>query len=159
MKKSKIFAAVACALVLCVALVGCTGGNNASSDDAANFQGDWVLSGGVSDGEELDPEAIDAMQQMGLYVYMQLNADGTAVMSLFGTDMNGNWEAKDATTVALTLEGDTIDATLQNDELVLEVQGDALKFKKGALPAGAAAADAAATDAQDEQQDEDDSGE
>lgn len=158
MKKSKIIAAVVCALALCVALVGCSSGNSGDggNDAAANFQGDWILSGGVSDGEELDAEAIDAMQQMGLYVYLQLKEDGSAVMSLFGTDMDGSWEVKDAATVALSLEGDTADATLQDDELVLTVQGDSLKFKKGAIPVEAQAEQ---TDSQDAAADAADSGE
>ena len=51
-----------------------------------------------------------------------------------------SWEAKDANTVALTFEGDTADATLEGDELVLSVDGSSLKFKKGEIPADALAA-------------------
>ena len=101
---------------------------------AAYFRGDWVLSGGMSDGQELDAEAIDALQQMGLYVYLQLNADDSAVMSLFGTDFDCIWQAKDASTVSLTMEGDTIDANLENNELILDVDGDVLEFRKGVIP-------------------------
>ena len=99
--KAKILAAAVCAMALCVALVGCAGGGN-NGDAAANFQGDWMLSGGQQDGQELDAESIKAMEDMGLYVYIQLNEGGQAVISLFGTNTDGTWEAKDATTVALT---------------------------------------------------------
>lgn len=135
--KAKILAAAVCAAALCVALVGCAGGGTYGSDDAANFQGTWVLSGGNSQGQELTSEAIDAMNQMGMNVYIQLNEGGNAVISLFGSDMDGTWEAKDAKTVALTFEGDTAEATLEGDELVLAVEGDSLKFKKGEVPAAA----------------------
>lgn len=151
--KAKIFAAAVCAVALCVALAGCAGGGTAgSADNSANFQGTWVLSGGNADGQELTAESIEAMEQMGLHVYIQMNEGGSAVVSLFGSDYDGTWEAKDATTVALTFEGDTADAVLEGDELVLSVEGDSLKFKKGELPADADAtagadADAAAADA------------
>ncbi|MEC4184010.1 hypothetical protein VJ918_04230 [Adlercreutzia sp. R21] len=105
-----------------------------------------MLSGGQNDGQELDAESIEAMEQMGLYVYMQLNEGGNAVISLFGTNTNGTWEAKDANTVAITFEGDTADATLEGDELVLAVEGNSLKFKKGEIPADALAAAAGTTD-------------
>ena len=151
--KAKIFAAAVCAVALCVALAGCAGGGTAgSADNSANFQGTWVLSGGNADGQELTAESIEAMEQMGLHVYIQMNEGGGAVVSLFGSDYDGTWEAKDATTVALTFEGDTADAVLEGDELVLSVEGDSLKFKKGELPADADAtagadADAAAAEA------------
>lgn len=144
--KAKIFAVAVCAMALCVALVGCAGGGTNGGDNAANFQGDWMLSGGNSDGQELDAESIDAMEQMGLYVYIQLNEGGEAVMSLFGNNVTGTWEAKDATTVAITFEGDTADAKLEGDELVLAVDGDSLKFKKGEIPADALAAGETPTD-------------
>lgn len=154
--KAKIFAVAACAVALCVALAGCAGGGTAASDNAANFQGTWVLSGGNADGQEMTAEAIEAMEQMGLNVYIQLNEGGNAAISLFGTLYDGTWEAKDATTVALTFQGDTADAVLEGDELVLSVDGDSLKFKKGELPANAgtdANADATAAEAgQDQEQ-------
>lgn len=154
--KAKIFAVAACAVALCVALAGCAGGGTAASDNAANFQGTWVLSGGNADGQEMTAEAIEAMEQMGLNVYIQLNEGGNAVISLFGDNTDGTWEAKDATTVALTFQGDTADAVLEGDELVLSVDGDSLKFKKGELPANAgtdANADATAAEAgQDQEQ-------
>lgn len=132
--KAKIFAAAACVLALTVALAGCAGGGTNESNDGTNFQGTWVLSGGNSQGQELTAEAIDAMGQMGMNVYIQLNEGGNAVISLFGNNTDGTWEAKDATTVALTFEGDTADATLEGEELVLSVDGDSLKFKRGEIP-------------------------
>ena len=114
-----------------------------------------MLSGGNADGKELTAKSIEAMEQMGLHVYIQMNEGGSAVVSLFGSDYDGTWEAKDATTVALTFEGDTADAVLEGDELVLSVEGDSLKFKKGELPADAdatAGADAAAEAGQGQEQ-------
>lgn len=156
--KAKIFAVAVCAMALCVALVGCGGGGAAGgADNSANFQGTWVLSGGNADGQEMTDESIKALEQMGLNVYIQMNEGGSAVVSLFGSNYDGTWEAKDATTVALTFQGDTADAVLEGDELVLTVEGDSLKFKKGELPEGAGAgadADATAAEAGQDQEQE-----
>lgn len=135
--KAKIIAAAVCAMALCVALAGCAGGGTNSGNDTTNFQGNWVLSGGNNEGQELKAEDIDAMNQMGLNVYMQLNEGGNAVISLFGENVDGTWEAKDATTVAITFQGDTTDAKLEGDELVLSVEGNSLRFKKGDIPPAA----------------------
>ena len=139
--KAKIIAAAVCAMALCVALAGCAGGGTNSGNDATNFAsypgGYWVLSGGNNEGQELKAEDIDAMNQMGLNVYMQLNEGGNAVISLFGENVDGTWEAKDATTVAITFQGDTTDAKLEGDELVLSVEGNSLRFKKGDIPPAA----------------------
>ncbi|MCI9261921.1 hypothetical protein [uncultured Adlercreutzia sp.] len=134
--KAKALAVFACAFALCIALVGCAGGSGAAGDDAAkNFQGDWVLSGGSSGGQEIDQASIDSMQQLGMNVYIQLQEDGTAVINLFGSEMTGTWKAKDATTADFTLEGDTEEIKIENDELVIAVDGDSLRFKKGEIPA------------------------
>lgn len=135
--KAKIIAAAVCAMALCVALAGCAGGGTNGGNDATNFQGNWVLAGGNNEGQELKAEDIDAMNQMGLNVYMQLNEGGNAVISLFGENVDGTWEAKDATTVAITFQGDTTDAKLEGDELVLSVEGNSLRFKKGDIPPAA----------------------
>ena len=114
--KAKIIAAAVCAMALCVALAGCAGGGTNSGNDATNFQGNWVLSGGNNEGQELKAEDIDAMNQMGLNVYMQLNEGGNAVISLFGENVDGK---------------------LEGDELVLSVEGNSLRFKKGDIPPAA----------------------
>ena len=147
--KAKIVAALVCAFALCVALAGCSGngdGDN-SGDASAAFQGDWVLSGGTSNGQDLDQATIDSMEQMGLYVYAQFNADGSLVLSMFGDQIDGTWTAKDATTADITIQNDTEEVKIVDGELTIEAEGNALRFKKGEIPAAAApAADAATGD-------------
>lgn len=134
--KAKLFAVAACAVALCVALVGCGGGGN-SADNAANFQGDWVLSSGNVDGQEVTPEILDQAAQLGMSIYMQFNEDGSCVLNVLGSEMQGTWEAKDATTVSFTFEGSTEEAKLEGDELVMTYGDDNMHFKKGAIPAAA----------------------
>lgn len=136
--KVKIIATIACAFALCLALVGC-GSTGASDDGAAAFEGDWVLSGGTYQGDELDQTSIDAMQTMGMNVYVQLNADGSMVINMFTAEMEGTWKATSATTADVTLQGDTEEVKIVDGELVMEANGDSLRFKKGEIPEGAAA--------------------
>lgn len=52
--KAKIIGVAACAFALCVALAGCA--SAPAGNDAANFQGDWILSSGTVDGQEATEE-------------------------------------------------------------------------------------------------------
>jgi len=85
--KAKIIGAAACAFALCVALAGCAGAP--AGNDAANFQGDWILTSGTVDGQEATEETLAQAQEMGLSVYLQLNEGGSAVLSVLGTYFNG----------------------------------------------------------------------
>ena len=67
--KAKIIGAAACAFALCVALAGCAGAP--AGNDAANFQGDWILTSGTVDGQEATEETLAQAQEMGLSVYLQ----------------------------------------------------------------------------------------
>ena len=125
--RTKIIGVTACAFALCVALAGCA--SAPAGNDAANFQGDWILSSGTVDGQE----ATQA-QEMGLSVYLQLNEGGSAVLSVLGTNMDGSWTAKDATTVELTFDGSSAEATLEGEELVMQQDGDVMRFKRGEIP-------------------------
>ena len=131
--KAKILAVAACAIALTVALTGCGGGGNS----AANFQGNWVLTSGNVDGQEVTPEVMDEAAKLGMSIYMQFNEDGSCVLNVLGSEMQGTWEAKDATPVAIPFQGDTTDAKLEGDELVLSVEGNSLRFKKGDIPPAA----------------------
>lgn len=130
--KTKIIGVLACTFALCAVLAGC--GGAPTGNDAANFQGDWILSSGTVDGQEATEETMAQAQEMGLSVYLQLNEGGSAVLSVLGTSMDGTWEAKDATTVELTFEGSTAEATLDGEELVMQQDGDVMRFKRGQIP-------------------------
>lgn len=130
--RTKIIGVAACAFALCVALAGCA--SAPAGNDAANFQGDWILSSGTVDGQEATEETMAQAQEMGLSVYLQLNEGGSAVLSVLGTNMDGSWTAKDATTVELTFDGSSAEATLEGEELVMQQDGDVMRFKRGEIP-------------------------
>ena len=61
----------------------------------------------------------------------------TVVLSVLGTNMDGSWTAKDATTVELTFDGSSAEATLEGEELVMQQDGDVMRFKRGEIPPAA----------------------
>lgn len=130
--KTKIIGVAACAFALCVALAGC--GSAPAGNDDANFQGNWILSSGNVEGQEITEETLAQSQELGMTVYLQLNEGGSAVLSVLGTNMDGTWAAKDATTVELTFDGSTAEATLDGEELVMQQDGDSMRFKRGEIP-------------------------
>ena len=48
-----------------------------------------------------------------------------------------NVTAKDATTVELTFDGSSAEATLEGEELVMQQDGDVMRFKRGEIPPAA----------------------
>ena len=98
-----VFVTLACVCTLCLALVGCGGG-----DPTANFVGAWEL----ETIEDADLGTVDTaiLKQMNMPVNMTLNEDGSADFVMFGQSIDATWEANSATQMTLTLagEGDAI---------------------------------------------------
>lgn len=98
-----VFVTIACACTLCLALVGCGGG-----DPKANFTGAWEL----ETIEDADLGTVDTaiLKQMNMPVNMTLNEDGSADFVMFGQSIDATWTANSATQMTLTLagEGDAI---------------------------------------------------
>ena len=82
-------------------------------------------------------ETKDIPEKLSLIHILQLNEDGSAVLSVLGTNMDGSWTAKDATTVELTFDGSSAEATLEGEELVMQQDGDVMRFKRGEIPPAA----------------------
>lgn len=122
--KLKVFGVVAFAIALCFALVGCGGGDKADPKKAVI--GTWELS-------ELTGASEDDMAMMkafGLTIEATFAEDGTFKLGMFGETMDGTWDAKSADKVSLTIEGDSVDATIKDGVLSIEVAGEGMKFKK-----------------------------
>ena len=106
--KLKVLGIVAFAFALCFALVGCGGGDKADPKKAVI--GTWELS-------ELTGASEDDMAMMkafGLTVEATFAEDGTFKLGMFGETMDGTWDAKSADKVSLTIEGDSVDATIKD---------------------------------------------
>lgn len=122
--KLKVLGVVAFALALCFALVGCGGGDKADPKKAVI--GTWELSELTGSSED----DLASMKAFGLTVEATFAEDGTFKLGMFGETMDGTWDAKSADKVSLTIEGDSVDATIKDGVLSIEVDGEGMKFKK-----------------------------
>lgn len=120
------FLAAISALVFCFALSGC-GGNNY----AKNFIGTWELSGMESEGEVMSEDDMALMKGLGIDFSLTFEEDGTAKLVLAGEEAKmGTWEAKDATTCEITIDGEPQAVKLVDGVLTLEAEGAKAMFKK-----------------------------
>ncbi|MDY3970560.1 MAG: hypothetical protein SOY95_07995, partial [Atopobiaceae bacterium] len=129
-------------IALCLVLAGCaSGGAGGGADAAKSFIGDWKLVGMEEDGEATSSEDIALMEQMGVTVTLSFKEDKSCALSVFGEETSGTWEAKSPSEAAITIEGQTIVATLANEVLTLEDNGTKMMFGKGVPEPSAKAAD------------------
>lgn len=125
MKRNRFVLAFATVVAICLALVGCNG-NGGSGDPAKAFLGTWDL----AEAPDLAAEDIELMKGFGIYCYVDLQDEGKAELNLMGEPLEGTWEAKSASECDITFEGETATATLKNDLLSLDVDGEVMSFKK-----------------------------
>lgn len=129
-------------IALCLVLAGCaSGGAGGGADAAKSFIGDWKLVGMEENGESTSSEDIALMEQMGVTVTLSFKEDKSCALSVFGEETSGTWEAKSPSEAAITIEGQTITATLANEVLTLEDDGTKMMFGKGVPEPSANAAD------------------
>lgn len=149
MKKLGIIAVLCCTFALCAALVGC--GGEPPVDEAAvakeAFAGSWELMSMSQGDDTTSSDDVQMLAALGMKVTLSLNDDGTAKLVVFDSTMAGTWEAVDATTATAVLDGQSVDMTLDGEQLTLAESGSTMTFKKGAVArsASAASADAAAS--------------
>lgn len=127
-KRIGIIAVLACVLVLCFTLVGCGSGN--STDNSANFKGEYKLVGMEEDGITYSEDDLAFMEELGLDFGLTLADEGKATLNLAGESMDGTWEAKSNKECTITIGSDSIKATLDGDNLKCEDGGSSLTFKK-----------------------------
>ena len=129
MKKLRILLVAACAAAFCFALAGCGGGGGGATDTSA-FLGEWSISSMTADGEDVvSAEDLETMKSMGMDVTFTVNEDGTCALNMFGEAMEGEW-APGSGGIDVTIQGQTIPATLDNGNLTMEQQGQKLVFAK-----------------------------
>lgn len=127
-KRIAILLAAVCALSLCFALAGCGGGS--ADDGKKNFTGNWKLVEGEAGGEALTADDLAAFEELGMTITLDLKEDGSCVLDMLGAEMTGTWEAKDASTADVTLDGSKTSANISGDKLTISVGEDSLTFQK-----------------------------
>lgn len=132
MKKAGIIAILCCAFALCAALVACGGG----TDPKAAWVGTWDLVEMNDRGTVTSQEDLEMLKALGVEVYAELNADGSASINMMGEKMEGTWEASSATAGKITIQGESVDMTLNGDKLEMSNNGTTLTFQKGTAKSG-----------------------
>lgn len=128
-----ILVACAAAFALCMGLVGC-GGTAASSDapDAATFVGSYELASMESDGSQVGEEDLALAKSLGYEVGLELKEDMTFSINVFGESIDGTWEVKSADVLTFTIDGQSVDATVDGDTVVLTENATSMTFTKKA---------------------------
>lgn len=131
-----IVSTIVAALSLCMLLVGCSAGGaggGAKPADKSLFTGTWdlVRMSGDKPDDNLGEDDVELMRSMGFDVFLNLNEDDTMELALFGSTMRGSWKVKSAAEIEVTLEGQSVSATLSGEELTLSQEGTSMMFKKG----------------------------
>ena len=132
----KIGAFVAVACMFCFVLTGCK---------AATVDGNWEVSGGKSNGAELNQETLEQLNKWGMPLILIVSEDGTCQLDHFGTVSDGKWTQNDDGTYnfdinnsdesaltgkisgnTLTIKSDELDIQMKKggDDLVTQVQND-----------------------------------
>lgn len=130
--KKRLFALLACALALCVALVGCGGAkpegaaaeSPAPAADATQFVGTWEIASTGSGEEVMTTEDLKILKDLGIYIYLDVFEDGTLALDAFGEVLDGTWEATGEGVATGTLDEAEIEIALAGDTLTI-VQDDA----------------------------------
>lgn len=127
MTKKGIIALLSCMIALCLALASCGEGNYREK-----YIGTWKLvEMEQNDGTVTTQEQIDQLINVGFEVYVNLHEDGTLVLSMFGTPIEGTWEAENGSGGTITLEeSDTVEMKLENDRLTFKQNDSSLTFEK-----------------------------
>lgn len=119
--KKRFLGLFAILAMFCIALVGCGGGGQ---DYTANFSGEWELSH-VENNDELSPEAIQDLRDLGLTVNLSLGEDGAASLVMFGEDYGtGEWKATGADTCEVTINDEALSCTLDDSGLLHVTEAD-----------------------------------
>lgn len=131
--KKKVLAVGVCCMALCAALMlaACSGGSGAPSEDyTKNFVGEWELVGMTEDGVETPDEDLELMKSFGMNITLTLSDDKKASFDFMGEATEGTWEAKSASEIELSMEGEKIPLTLSHDELEMVGDEASMTFKR-----------------------------
>lgn len=130
MKKSHLIATLFATLALVIGLVAC-----AAPIDRSKFIGVWEIDSMTTEDQALDSDSLALMKGFGLNVYLELEDNGKAHLSMFDNQLGeGTWEATSNTEAKLIVkDGDTTTETvvrLENDKLTMKQDGASMSLKK-----------------------------
>ena len=111
------------ALVLVLSVAAC-----GKSDFSKNFVGTWEITAVEAEGMTVSG---DMLAQFGMTGLLELKADKTLTIEILEEDATvGKWEAKDATTLSVSIEEDTVECVLADGKLTMEIEEVKMIFTK-----------------------------
>lgn len=135
MRRMRI-ATLAIAAALAAMLGACGGGATDGVDIPslesleAGFVGTWEIESATSTDGDITADDIEAMNDLGMNVTVDLGDDGTMLIDVFGDQTTGTWEIKDENTLTLSVEGEPLDAPVEDGMLTLSYEGQTMTFEK-----------------------------
>ena len=110
-------------LVLALSVTAC-----GKSDFSKNFVGTWEITAVEAEGMTVSG---DMLAQFGMTGLLELKADKTLTIEILEEDATvGKWEAKDATTLSVSIEEDTVECVLADGKLTMEIEEVKMIFTK-----------------------------
>ena len=109
-----LIATVCCACALCFSLAGCLG----ASVDKSLYTGEWTLVS--SNNDNLDEKTVEFLRSIKAPVELNLKEDGSGSLRLPASATKSvTWTAKSNTEGTVTLDGDELKMTLNNEQITL----------------------------------------
>ncbi|MBM6815730.1 hypothetical protein H6A23_00955 [Olsenella uli] len=126
---------LAIAAALAASLGACGGGSGGVDIPSLEslkegFVGTWEIESATSTDGDITAEDIDAMNELGMNVTVDLGDDGTMLIDVFGDQTTGTWEIKDEDTLTLSIEDEPLDAPVADGTLTLSYEGQTMTFEK-----------------------------
>ncbi len=127
---SKNFTTKTLSGVAAVGLLASGMGACASSAGATDAcVGEWDLVAMSAQGQSVSAEELAEFEDMGLRIYLQVEEDGSAVLSFFGEDEEGTWVGT-AGGCTLTMSDESVTAQVVDGLLTIEQDGAEITFSK-----------------------------
>lgn len=129
------FGTLLAALALSVTLAACGGGGGAPAERDLGelrdeFVGTWELVSAESDEQDWDEDTVRSMADEGLLVTLDLDEDGNLIYNEVGNQQEGSWSVKDEDTLAIEIDGSSVDVPFKDDQLTLEASSMTMVFEK-----------------------------
>ena len=115
---------VACLIITCLLLFAAV---SCGTTDNSKFVGTYELSKAQGVGINLTSEQIDALKAIGMTATLEIKADNTAVMDLFGEKLNFTYDLRK---MIFTYEGKDEKFTFDGNIVAFNNEGRALEFTK-----------------------------
>lgn len=125
--KKRMTALVLAVAMIVLALAACGGG---SKPDA--IVGKWNASKIKAAGVEVDLEEFAEQMGQEISISIEFKEDGKLTADAMGVSSEGTWKAKDGGKYDVTIDEETEEVSVANNEMTLEIEGNSVVFTKEA---------------------------